>query len=85
MFVRRLKDYPDILCVVDVMEILGICRKSVYDMIQSSELPGRKIAGSWKIPKSAITTIIRDMEAGVCYNTLDNSSDALPHEKECEK
>lgn len=83
---KKIKDYPDILTVRDVMAILRIGRASVYRLINENELPARIIAGKYKIPKIGVTSILRSIHesAGrVCYNDDNNNLDALPNEKEC--
>ncbi|HCT64746.1 MAG TPA: DNA-binding protein [Lachnospiraceae bacterium] len=50
-----LEDYPDILTPKEVMEILGISKNTLYQLINNREIPatrlGRKL---WRIQKQAL-------------------------------
>ncbi|MDD3570368.1 MAG: helix-turn-helix domain-containing protein [Lachnospiraceae bacterium] len=50
-----LEDYPDILTPKEVMEILGISKNTLYQLINNGEIPatrlGRKL---WRIQKQAL-------------------------------
>lgn len=47
---KRLRDYPDVLTV----ELLGICTKTVYSMIQRGELKKQNVGRLFRIPKSYV-------------------------------
>ena len=50
-----LEDYPDILTPKEVMEILGISKNTLYQLINNGSIPatrlGRKL---WRIQKQAL-------------------------------
>ena len=50
-----LEDYPDILTPKEVMEILGISKNTLYQLINNQAIPatrlGRKL---WRIQKQAL-------------------------------
>lgn len=50
-----LEDYPDILTPKEVMEILGVSKNTLYQLINNGEIPatrlGRKL---WRIQKQAL-------------------------------
>lgn len=54
-----LEDYPDILTPKEVMEILGISKNTLYQLINNQEIPatrlGRKL---WRIQKQALMDFI---------------------------
>jgi len=74
---RSIREYPDILSVFDVMEILRVGRVTVYGFIQEKQLAARKIAGKYRIPKSSVVEYIREIENSLCYNDGSEDSDAL--------
>lgn len=84
MNTKHIKDYPDILSVYDVMQILRVGRVTVYSYIKDNKLPARKIAGKYRIPKKSIISLVNEMSNEVCYNDDCNSTDALSIKKECE-
>ncbi|MCL2695570.1 MAG: helix-turn-helix domain-containing protein, partial [Clostridiales bacterium] len=77
MKTRSVREYPDILSVLDVMDILRIGRVAVYQFIQEKKLAACKIAGKYRIPKSGVIKIIREIENDSCYNADSEGSDAL--------
>ncbi len=77
MKARSIREYPDILSVLDVMEILRIGRISVYGFIRENKLSARKIAGKYRIPKTSLIEFIREIENNPCYNGSSEGSDAL--------
>lgn len=46
------------LSIDDVMEMLGIGRNSVYELLNIGELKGFRIKGKWKITKRAVVEYI---------------------------
>lgn len=49
---RRLRNYPDVLTVEQVSEVLGVCTKTVYAMIRRGELKKQNVGRLFRIPKS---------------------------------
>ncbi|MCL2672138.1 MAG: helix-turn-helix domain-containing protein [Clostridiales bacterium] len=77
MKIKTIREYPDLLSVLDVMDILRIGRVTVYQFIQERKLAARKIAGKYRIPKSSVMKFIREIEGDSCYNNGSEGSDAL--------
>lgn len=48
----------DVLSVKDVQKILGICRISVYHLIQSQQLDAFRIGRVYMIPKQAVVQFL---------------------------
>ena len=46
-----LTEYPDLLSVEDIAEILGVSRQHVYQMINDGYLFGMKIGKAYKVSK----------------------------------
>lgn len=52
-------EYNDILCVSDVCDILLIGKNRVYELLNSGELKGFRVArSSWRIPKKNLEVYI---------------------------
>jgi excisionase family DNA binding protein len=51
MNVKSINDYPDLLTVAEVMEILRLGRRSVYQLIKDGTLAARKMAGNTASPR----------------------------------
>lgn len=58
-----LKQYPDLLNTKEVGEILRICQKSVYKMIQSDELKAFCVARKTLVPKVYLLQYIYGKDA----------------------
>ena len=52
------EEYGDMLSIDDVMEMLGIGRNSVYELLNIGELKGFRIKGKWKITKRVVVEYI---------------------------
>lgn len=50
-----LKDYPDVLTVPQVAEILGVCEKTVYRLIHDKALGSCHIGRIIKVPKVCVS------------------------------
>lgn len=46
--------YPDVLSVKRLQEVLGIGRSKAYELVQSEAIPSFKIGTSTKIPKGGV-------------------------------
>lgn len=49
-----LEDYQDVLDTKDICQILRIGRKTAYRLLNSGELPCRRIGRNYKIRKDAV-------------------------------
>ena len=52
--VSTLKDYPDVLTVQQVAEILGIGKNTAYQLINDHVIGCRRIGRSIRVPKSCL-------------------------------
>ena len=53
-------DYPDIVTVKQLREMLGISRQLAYDLINDGELQAIKIGNSFKIPKVSVINFVTE-------------------------
>ena len=61
---KKLKEYPDVMSVMQVAEALHIGRNSAYALMQSGEIAYRKIGRKYLIPKRCVL----DYLSGARYN-----------------
>jgi excisionase family DNA binding protein len=47
----KLKDYPDVLDVPQLSEVLGVSKKTIYSLLKDGEITSVKIGRAYKIPK----------------------------------
>ena len=45
------KEYPDVMDVKQVSELLGVSTKTVYKLIREGSLPALKVGREFRIPK----------------------------------
>ena len=53
-------EYPDIVTVRQLREMLGISRQLAYDLINDGELQAIKIGNSFKIPKVSVINFVTE-------------------------
>ena len=49
-----LEQYPDILTVEDLCNVLNIGPNAAYELLQKGAVPAFRIGRRWKIPKEAV-------------------------------
>lgn len=55
-------DYPDIVTVKQVREMLGASRTFVYELINNGDLPAMKICNTYRIPKVYVIQYLVDQK-----------------------
>ena len=60
--VKSLSEYPDVLTVKSVQDILGIGRKQVYKLIEDGELYAVRPGKSFLISKVALVNYLNGVE-----------------------
>ncbi len=60
--IQLLKDYDDILTVLDVRKILKIGRNKCYDLLQNGSIKSIKIGNSYRIPKTNLLNYLENLE-----------------------
>ena len=51
-------DYPDIVTVAQLQEMLHISRQLAYDLIKSGQIPALKVGNSFRIPKIRVIEFV---------------------------
>ena len=49
--IKKIQDYPDVLTVEETSELLGVCTKTVYNLIKRGELKKLNVGRVFRIPK----------------------------------
>ena len=53
------KEYPDILTVPQVAQVLGVGRKAVYDLVNNKILGAIRVGRSIKVPKFSLEEYVK--------------------------
>ena len=64
------KDYPDVLDVKQVGQLLGICEKTVYKLIKTGELPTMKVGRQHRITKVNVMKYMRVFSGDIADENL---------------
>ena len=64
---------PDVLHVPGIAALLGVSPDTVYDLLASGQLPGRKVGRKWLTTRSAV---MRWIEESVAADTTQRAIDA---------
>ena len=59
-----LEQYPDILTVEELCEVLDIGANAAYQMLNDGSLPAFRIGRRWKIPKESVKEFINQWKVG---------------------
>ena len=55
-------DFPDIVTVTQLKEMLGVSRHLAYDLINDGSIRGLKIGNAFKIPKVNVIEYVMDQK-----------------------
>lgn len=53
-----LGQYPDVLTVEELCEVLNIGANAAYSLLNKKEIPAFRIGRRWKVPKEAVVQYI---------------------------
>ncbi len=70
-------DYPDIVTVAQLQQMLGVRRHLAYDLINNGYISGVKIGNAFKIPKVNVINYV--MEEGVKNASLKAENNRCGH------
>lgn len=71
-------EYPDIVTVQQLREMLGISRQLAYDLINDGELQAIKIGNSFKIPKASVINYVTGEQKEVKFCAPAGGTDPVP-------
>ncbi len=55
-----LEQYPEILSVYDVAEVLGTGKNRIYELVGNGKLKAFRLGNIWKIPKKSLEIYIAE-------------------------
>lgn len=67
------KDYPDVVSVDILQEMLGICRKNAYLLVKQKKIHSARVGRSYKIPKLCVVEYLIDQNRQLGGMRLSNS------------
>ena len=71
-----LNNYPDVLSVKQVMEVLHVSKKSVYELLHNKEIKSKKVGRKYIIPKICVQNFLLS-----ATNTQSTEQDNITQEK----
>ena len=72
-YMMMFKDYPDVVSVDILQEMLGICRKNAYLLDKQSKIHSARVGRSYKIPKLCVVEYLIDQNRQLGGMRLSNS------------
>ena len=58
-YTLMLKDYPDVMDINHVSEVLGVSTKTCYRLLQSGAIMCLKVGRSYRIPKTHLLSYLK--------------------------
>ena len=52
--IKRIQDYPDILTVEEVGEMLGVSTKTVYKLLREGRIENKRVGRAFRITKANV-------------------------------
>ena len=62
-----LNNYPDVLTVKEVAQVLGICENSAYRLIRDKAIGSRKVGRKILVPKVCLTDYLNSARYNVSH------------------
>lgn len=72
-YMMMFKDYPDVVSVDILQEMLGICRKNAYLLVKQNKIHSARVGRSYKIPKLCVVEYLIDQNWQLGGMRLSNS------------
>ena len=72
-YMMMFKDYPDVVSVDILQEMLGICRKNAYLLVKQNKIHSVRVGRSYKIPKLCVVEYLLDQNRQLGGMHLSNS------------
>ena len=72
-----LNNYPDVLTVKQLAEVLNIGLNAAYELVNRHEIGAKRIGGAIRIPKSSVIMYLHSAR----YMVGQNDNSRLPNER----
>ena len=56
----QFKNYPDVLTVQQIAELMGVCKNTVYKLIKENQLSCRRIGTAIRVRKKDVMSFLRN-------------------------
>ena len=56
----QFKNYPDVLTVQQIAELIGVCKNTVYKLIKENQLSCRRIGTAIRVRKKDVMSFLRN-------------------------
>ena len=53
-YMAMFKTYPDVVSVQHLQEMLGVCRKHAYQLVQQNKIRSVRVGRNYRIPKLCV-------------------------------
>lgn len=63
-------EFPDIVTVAQLQEMLGVSRHLAYDLFNDGSIRGLKIGNSFKIPKVSVIEYVMDQNRSAMLGSI---------------
>ena len=67
------RQYPDVIDIHTLQEMLGISRHHAYGLITSGQIKGRKVGKSYKIPKAYVIDFMLQSDEDDTLAQMENT------------
>ena len=57
--IMQLREYPDVLTIQDLMQILKIGKNTAYQLVKENIIPSHKIGRCYRIPKCFVVAFLK--------------------------
>lgn len=76
-YAQLFQDYPDVVSTLQLCEMLGVCERTVYQLLMTNQIKHFRIGRAYRIPKVNVIAFMENESAG--RQTCSNSVPVLPY------
>ena len=62
--IMKLSEYPDVLTIYELMEILHIGKNNAYKLVKENKIHSHRIGRCYRIPKSCVYDYLKSAQYG---------------------
>ena len=76
-YAQLFQDYPDVVSTLQLCEMLGVCERTVYQLLMTNQIKHFRIGRAYRIPKVNVIAFMENESVG--RQTCSNSVPVLPY------
>lgn len=76
-YAQLFQDYPDVVSTLQLCEMLGVCERTVYQLLMTNQIKHFRIGRTYRIPKINVIAFMENESVG--RQTCPNSVPVLPY------